>query len=73
MSNIFTYDRIIALAILTVIYWVILILYRVGKGEVVQKVDYWKSRWKIILWWLVIVVIGFAVLYLFDWLGIINK
>lgn len=72
MFEFFTYKRILALAVLAVAYWVVLILYRVGKGGVVKRVDFWKSNWKIGLFWFVAVAIVAVVWYLLNKYGLVE-
>lgn len=72
MLEFFTYKRVLALAVLAVAYWVVLILYRVGKGGVVKRVDFWKSNWKIGLFWFVAVAIVAVVWYLLDKYGLVE-
>lgn len=69
MLEFFTYKRILALVILICAFWVVLIIYRVGRGEIIKKIDFWKSKWKIVLFWFVVAVIGVFVLYLLSELG----
>lgn len=72
MLEFFTYKRILALAVLAAAYWVVLIFYRVGKGGVVKRVDFWKSNWKIVLFWFVAVAIVAVVWYLLNKYGLVE-
>ncbi len=68
----FTYKRVLALAVLAVVYWIVLILYRVGKGGAVKRVDFWKSNWKIGLFWFVTVAVVAGVWYLLNKYGLVE-
>jgi uncharacterized membrane protein len=67
------YKRILAIAVLVAAYGIGLILYRVGRGELVQKVDWWKSKWKIALFWFVIALLALAALYVLDRFGLLEQ
>ena len=67
------YKRILAIAVLVAAYGIGLILYRVGRGELVQKVDWWKSKWKIALFWFVIALLAMAALYVLDRFGLLEQ
>ena len=73
MLEFFTYKRILALAILAVLFWAGLILYRVGREEVIKKVDFWKSKWQIVLFWFVVAFTALAILYGLNRLGLLDK
>ena len=72
MLEFFTYERILALAVLAAAYWVVLILYRVSRGGVIKKVDFWKANWKIGLFWFAIIVIVAGGWYLLHKYGLIE-
>ncbi|MBI5076855.1 hypothetical protein HZB94_00535 [Candidatus Falkowbacteria bacterium] len=67
------YKKILAGAALVVAYWVGLILYRVYRGEIIQKVDWWKSKWKIVLFWIVIALLALLVIYSLDKFGLLEQ
>lgn len=67
------YKRILAVVALVAAYGVGLVLYRVGRGEIIQKIDWWKSKWKIVLFWIVIALLALAVLYALDKLGLLEE
>ncbi len=73
MLEYFTYKRILALAVLACIVWVALILYRVGRGEIIKKVDFWKSKWKIVLFWMVVALILLTALYFLNKWGLLES
>ena len=60
------YDYLIAIVILALGAWVGLILYRVGREEMIKKVDFWRAKWKIVLFWFVIAVILGIGIYLMS-------
>ena len=60
------YDYLIAVIILILLSWIGLVFYRVGREEVIKKIDFWRSKWKIVLGWLVIAVIVLLGLYFMN-------
>ncbi|MBT5337836.1 hypothetical protein HN858_03925 [Candidatus Falkowbacteria bacterium] len=72
MLEFFTYKRTLALVVLICAFWVVVILYRVGKGEVIKKVDFWRSKWKIVLFWFIIAALALVVLYVLVSLGLLE-
>jgi len=72
MFEFFTYQRILALTVLAAAYWVILILYRVGRGGMIKRVDFWQANWKIGLFWFVTIAIVAGGWYLFHKYGLVE-
>ena len=72
MLEFFTYKRTLALVVLICAFWVVVILYRVGKGEGIKKVDFWRSKWKIVLFWFIIAALALVVLYVLVSLGLLE-
>lgn len=60
------YEYLIAVVVVILAFWVSLILYRVGREKVIKNVDFWRSKWKIVLFWFVILVLVLLVLYLMN-------
>jgi len=60
------YEYIIAIVVLVLVCWVGLILYRVGREKVIKNIDFWRSKWKIVLFWFVILLIILLGLYLIN-------
>ena len=59
------YDYLIAIIILVLGAWAGLILYRVGREGVIKKIDFWRAKWKIVLFWFVIaVVVGIGIYFM---------
>lgn len=73
MADFFSDKMILSLIVLICVFWVGLILYRVGRGELIQKVDFWKSKWKIVLFWFIVAAIAILVLYVLDKFGLLDK
>jgi len=68
----FDYRGVIAAVVAAVIIWIVIILYRVLRGGAIKRVDFWKSQWKIVLFWFVVALIAAAVWYLgvkYGWWG----
>jgi len=72
MFDFLTYKRIIALVVLALIVWVAIILYRVGREGVIKRIDFWKSKWKIVLFWIVIAAVAGVVLYYLNKYGFLE-
>jgi hypothetical protein len=72
MLEFFTYERVLVLVVLAVVSWIILILYRVGRGGVIKKIDFWRASWKIVLFWLVVLAVVAGVSYLLHKYGLIE-
>ena len=72
MLEYFTYKRTLALVVLICAFWAVVIFYRVGKGEVIKKVDFWKSKWKIVLFWIIVAAFALLVLYVLVSLGLLE-
>ena len=66
MRDWFTYRHLIAYAIIIGAVWIGVILYRVGRGDLIRRIDFWKSKWKIVLFWIVIVAIIIVAWYFLD-------
>lgn len=60
------YEYIIAIVVAALFFWVGLILYRVGREKIIKNVDFWRSKWKIVLFWFVILVIVLLALYVIN-------
>lgn len=60
------YDYLIAIIILVLLVWVGIIFYRVGREGVIKKIDFWRAKWKIVLFWMIIAAIVFLGLYLMN-------
>lgn len=73
MLEIFTYKRILALAVLAAAAWIGMILYRVGREDVIKKIDFLKSKWKIVLFWFVIAALAVFGFYVVNKLGLLNS
>jgi len=68
----FDYRGIIAAAVAAVIIWIATILYRVARGGAIKRVDFWKSQWKITLFWFVVALVAVIIWYLgnrYGWWG----
>lgn len=70
--DLLTYKRILAIAVTAVVIWIVIILYRVSREEVIKKVDFWRAKWKIVLFWMVVVLLLCLIWYVLYRLGIIN-
>jgi hypothetical protein len=73
MLEYFTYKRTLALVVLICAFWIVLIFYRVGREKIVKNVDFWRSKWKIVLFWFVLAVLALVVLYLLDHFGLLTE
>ena len=60
------YEYLIAIVVLALAFWVGLIFYRVGREKVIKNIDFWRSKWKIVLFWFVILVVVLLALYLIN-------
>jgi len=60
------YEYIIAVIVLALIFWVALILYRVGREKIIKNIDFWRSKWKIVLFWFIILVLVLLLLYVIN-------
>jgi len=68
----FDYRGIIAAAVVAVVIWIAVILYRFGRGGAIKRVDFWKSQWKIGLFWFVVAMVAAVVWYVgnqYGWWG----
>lgn len=68
----FEYRGIIAAAVIAVVIWIAIILFRLARGGAVKRVDFWKSQWKIVLFWFVAAVVVAAAWYVgnkYGWWG----
>jgi hypothetical protein len=61
-----SYEEFIALVIAIVIAWIIIVFYRVGREGVIKKLDFWRAKWKIVLFWFVILAIVISIMVLFK-------
>ena len=60
------YEYLIALIVVALTFWVGLILYRVGREKVIKNIDFWRSKWKIVLFWFIILVVILLVWYIIN-------
>ncbi len=59
-------EYILAIVVVVLLFWVGLIMYRVGREKVIKNVDFWRSKWKIVLFWLIVLVLVLLVLYVLN-------
>ena len=67
------YKKIIAVILIVLAAWILYVFYNVGREKFIKKFDYIKSKWKIVLFWMIlaaIVIVGWY--YLSKW-GIIDN
>ncbi|MBT4722557.1 hypothetical protein HN958_04005 [Candidatus Falkowbacteria bacterium] len=62
----FDYRKILALVVIAVVVWIVWVFYNVGRESVVKKFDHIRSKWKIMLFWLIVIVLGVIYLYYFE-------
>lgn len=67
------YDYLIAVIVLILAFWVGLILYRVGREGVIKKIDFWRAKWKIVLFWIVIAALVLLGLYLLNHYNLLGE
>ncbi|HMB26226.1 MAG TPA: hypothetical protein VKP03_02310 [Patescibacteria group bacterium] len=69
----FDYKKILALVILAILVWIGIVLYRVGREGLIKRVDFWKSKWKIVLFWMIVAVVVLIGWYYLDKFGVLDK
>jgi len=66
------YKKMIAVIVIILAVWVIVIFYRVGREGVIRKLDYWRARWKIVLFWFVVAVVAVLASYYLHKYGVLK-
>lgn len=66
------YRRVLAVISIIILGWIALILYRVGRGGAIKRVDFWKAKWKIVLFWMIVAAIVIVAWYLLNKYGILD-
>lgn len=66
------YRGVLAVVIIIILSWIALILYRVARGGAIKRVDFWKAKWKIVLFWMIIAAIVIVIWYLLNKYGILD-
>jgi len=61
-----TYEYTIAIVVIAVVFWTGLIIYRVGREKVIKNVDFWRSKWKIVMFWFIILAVIALALYVIN-------
>jgi len=66
------YKKILAVIVVAVVAWIVWVFYNVGREGVILKWDKIRSKWKILLFWFVLIAVVLVVwYYLVEW-GIID-
>jgi len=64
--NDLTYKKIIAIIVFVIAIWIAWVFYQVIREKSIKRWDYIRSKWKILLFWFVVLAIVLIVLYFFS-------
>lgn len=62
----FQYKYILSFVIILLAAWIALIFYRVIREKLILKVDFWKSNWKIVLFWFIVAALAIGAWYVLQ-------
>jgi len=61
-----TYQKLIALVGIICAVWIIYVFYGVLREKAIWKYDFWRSKWKIALFWFIVAAVIAVGWYLID-------
>ncbi|MFA6537371.1 MAG: hypothetical protein WCT18_03135 [Patescibacteria group bacterium] len=66
MENLLNQRTVLAVIIILAVYWIAVVLFRVVREKSILQTDFWKSKWKIVLFWFIFFALVVTAWYFYQ-------